>query len=277
MLKIAFQGERGAFSEQAIHQLLRRPVELVPRESFEQAFAAVAKRQATGCVVPIENTLAGSIYKNFDLLQRYQFRILGETNVRVEHHLIGPKTMRLRDIKQVISHPVALEQCQKFLRGRRYKVTAGYDTAGCVKQLAEHPQAGVAAIAGSLAARLYGCQILKRNIEDHRQNFTRFWLVAPPRRQGGLTGFSAARGNKTSIVFSTRNTPGALFNCLGVFAARHINLSKIESRPLVGRPFEYLFYIDFLGNPEEQRCGNALQQLAEFTDFLRVLGCYRKA
>ncbi|MDD5543837.1 MAG: prephenate dehydratase [Acidobacteriia bacterium] len=278
--RIAFQGERGAFSEQAVHQLLGARWSLLPCRSFEEMFEAVVRGRALACVVPIENTLAGSIHKNFDLLLRHQLQILAETNVRIEHHLIALPETRLNDIREITSHPAALDQCQAFLRRHpRWEVVTGYDTAGSVKSLVQQHLSKSAAIAGSLAARFYKCKILRKNIEDHRQNFTRFWLLSKsPREQLPMTLRKELGGtrNKTSIVFSTKSIPGALFKCLSVFALRDINLSKIESRPLVGRPFEYLFYVDFLGNIDEKRCQNALRHLGEITDFLRVLGCYRE-
>ncbi len=280
MERIAFQGAPGAFSEQAIYQLLGRRVALAPCESFEKTFAAVLERRAQACVVPVENTLAGSVHKNLDLLLQHRFTIRGETQVRIEHHLIALPGVQLRDIRRVISHPVALEQCQNFFRahpGIRSEVA--YDTAGSVKQIVEHRWRDTAAIAGPLAARRYRCAILKRNLEDHRENFTRFWLLArKSAKTPAMKRATGARANraKTSTVFATKNIPGALFKCLSVFALRDINLTKIESRPRKGRPFEYFFYVDFLGNVAEERCRNALRHLSEITDFLRVLGCYRK-
>lgn len=282
MQRIAFQGAPGAFSEQAIYQLLGRRVALVPCESFEKTFASVLERRAQACVVPVENTLAGSVHKNLDLLLQHRLTIRGETQVRIEHHLIALEGVRFRDIRRVISHPVALEQCQKFFHahpGLRSEVA--YDTAGSVKQIVEHRWRDTAAVAGPLAVRKYPCAVLKRNIEDHRENFTRFWLLAP--KAAGTMSLRMKRRlvvrkdrSKTSIVFATKNIPGALFKCLSVFALRDINLTKIESRPRKGRPFEYFFYVDLLEHVEEPRCRNALRDLGEITDFLRVLGCYEK-
>lgn len=277
---VAFQGERGAFSEQAVHQLLGPRINLLSCDSFEKTFLSVVQKKAHACVVPIENTLAGSIHKNLDLLLDHRLKIVGETRVRIEHHLITLPGVKPQALERVISHPVALEQCQRFLRHYpRLKIEPAYDTAGSVKLLVQHGWRDTAAIAGSLAARIYGCKKLKRNIEDHEANFTRFWLLERAlgsSNKKGNVGWKDAGGNKTSIVFSMKSVPGALFKCLGVFALRDINLTKIESRPLVGKPFEYFFYVDFLGNPAEERCRNALRHLEESTDFLRVLGCYRR-
>ena len=277
-MRIAFQGERGAFSEQAAYQLMGHKIDLVPCENFEKTFQAVARGQAKACVVPVENTLAGSIHKNLDLLLQHRFNIGGETNVRIEHHLIGLKGTSLRQIERIISHPVALEQCQKFLRRHPHiRSEAAYDTAGSVKLIVNQGWRNTAAIAGTRAAQWYRCKILERNIEDHHENHTRFWLLyksSPKRRRLDRQVPGTQNADKTSIVFSTRNVPGSLFKCLSVFALRDINLTKIESRPVEGRPFEYYFYVDFLGNPLEERCENALHHLGEVTDFLRVLGCY---
>jgi prephenate dehydratase len=277
-IRVAFQGERGAFSEQAARQLMSAPFDLVPCKTFEKTFGCVARGQAHACIVPIENTLAGSIHKNLDLLLKHRFNIVGETNVRIEHHLIALRGTALRDIKRIISHPVALEQCQKFLQQHsQIESEVAYDTAGSVKMIVEQEWRNTAAIAGVWAAQWYRCGILQKNIEDHHENYTRFWLLhkaSPKRRPSPRWPWAKKEGNKTSIVFSTRNLPGALFKCLSVFALRDIDLTKIESRPVIGRPFEYLFYVDFLGNVAEERCQNALRHLGEVTDFLRVLGCY---
>lgn len=270
--RAAFQGERGAFSEQAAAQLLGPGIELDPRPRFEEVFRAVAGREADYAVVPIENTLAGSVHENYDHLLRYQLPILGETRVRIVHHLIARPGVKLSQVRRVYSHPVALGQCLRFFeRHPRMRSETYYDTAGSVKMLMEQAPEGAAAIASEAAARFYGARILKRSIEDDRRNFTRFFLLA--RRAPPVTG----KDLKTSIVFTTRNIPGALFRCLAVFALRDVNLAKIESRPLRGKPWEYLFYLDFLGSVQDPRCRHALNHLRELADLLQVLGCYHQA
>ncbi|MBZ5552280.1 MAG: prephenate dehydratase [Acidobacteriia bacterium] len=277
-IRVAFQGERGAFSEQAARQLMGTRIEVIPCETFEKTFACVGRGRADLCIVPVENTLAGSITRNLDLSLKHRFNIVGETNLRIEHHLVALRGTTWREINRIISHPVALEQCQKFLRRHPHiKSEVAYDTAGSVKMIVEHGWHDTAAIAGAWAAQWFRCGILQKNIEDHHENYTRFWLLekgAAKRRSGGGSPWSGRKGNKSSIVFSTKNVPGALFKCLSVFALRDIDLTKIESRPVIGRPFEYFFYVDFLGNVAEERCQNALRHLGEVTDFLRVLGCY---
>jgi prephenate dehydratase len=268
---VAFQGERGSFSEEAAYKLLGRRIRVLPCETFAGTFESVTRGRAHFCLVPIENTLAGSIYENFDLLLANHLHIVGEVNLRIVHNLIAlPGTAR-REVRQVYSHPVALAQCSRFFaKNRRVERVPFYDTAGAVKMLTERRPRGVAAIASRIAAEVYHARILARHLEDHHENYTRFLLLSKTPRV-------SPRASKVSIVFSTRNVPGALFKCLSVFALRDIDLTKMESRPLRGRPWEYFFYVDFIGNVKEKRCANALAHLAEVTNFLRVLGCYERA
>ncbi len=268
---VAFQGERGSFSEEAAYKLLGPRIRVLPCETFAATFGSVAGGKAQACLVPIENTLAGSVYENFDLLLENHLHIVGEVNLRIVHNLIAFPDTGLKDVRQVYSHPVALAQCSNFFaRHPRIEKVPFYDTAGSVKMLAERRIRGAAAIASSIAARVYSGRILKTHLEDHHENFTRFLLLSRTRRV-------SARANKVSIVFSTRNVPGALYKCLSVFALRDIDLTKMESRPLRGRPWEYFFYLDFVGNVKEERCRKALTHLAEVTNFLRILGCYESA
>jgi prephenate dehydratase len=283
--RVAFQGERGAFSEEAAVQLLGSRVEFEPRPRFREVFEALAAGKADYAVVPIENTLAGSVHENYDHLLHFKLPIIAETQVRIVHNLIARPGVKFSQVRQVFSHPVALGQCLRFFRKHpRIRSENYYDTAGAVKMLMEQAPAGAAAIASAAAARVYGAHILKRSIEDDRRNFTRFFLLArkAPARPGTFEAASAGpagrfgKSLKTSIVFTTRNVPGALFRCLSAFALRDVNLAKIESRPLRGSPWEYLFYLDFLGSVKEERCRNALSHLRELADLLQVLGCYRQ-
>ena len=265
---IAFQGERGAFSEEAAYKLLGRNIQVLPCETFEAVFASVAMGQAARCMAPTENTLAGSVYENYDLLLKNDLHIVGEVNLRIVHNLIVFPGTTLRNLRRVYSHPVALAQCGRFFSEHpKVEKVPFYDTAGSVKMLAAGHPAGAAAIASRVAASVYEARILKTHLEDHRENFTRFLLLAPK-------AVVTPRANKVSIVFSTPNLPGALYKCLSVFALRNIDLTKMESRPLRGRPWEYFFYLDFVGNVKEDRCRKALEHLEEVTNFLRVLGCY---
>jgi len=265
---IAFQGERGAFSEEAAYKLLGRNIQVLPCETFEAVFASVAKGKAARCMAPIENTLAGSVFENYDLLLKNDLHIVGEINLRIVHNLIAFPGTTLRNLRRVYSHPVALAQCSRFFSQHpKIERIPFYDTAGSVKMLASERPAGAAAIASRVAASVYEARILKTHLEDHRENFTRFLLLSPK-------PVVPPRANKVSIVFSTPNAPGALYKCLSVFALRDIDLTKMESRPLRGRPWEYFFYLDFVGNVKEERCRKALEHLEEVTNFLRVLGCY---
>jgi prephenate dehydratase len=273
--RVGFQGALGAFSQEAVMQLLPDKAEVVPFPRFEDVFRALVRRKIDTAVIPIENTLAGSVHENYDHLLHFDVRIVAETNVRIIHNLIAPPGVRLKDLRKVYSHPVALNQCLRFFaRNRKLESTPFYDTAGSVKMIMEEKTPGAAAIASRVAASIYGANILQRSIEDDRRNFTRFFLLYPakhaklPRRE--------AKVWKTSLVFTTRNIPGALFRALSAFALRDLNMTKIESRPLHGKPWEYLFYLDFQDREDDPRVQNALRHLAELADFLRVLGSYPK-
>lgn len=267
---MGFQGERGAFSELAAQKMVPRPLELVPLPSFAGLFRALAGRKIDYATVPIENTLAGSVHENYDLLLKHRLPILAETSVRIVHNLIVSPGVTLRGVRRVYSHPVALQQCTRFLaKHRSWEVVPYYDTAGSVKMLMEKKIIDSAAIASKVAASRYGGHICVKDIVDDKENYTRFFLLGrrPPARLPSTP-------SKTSIVFTTRNIPGALFRCLSVFALRDISLTKIESRPIRGRPWEYLFYLDFLGSPSSSVGRNALKNLVEITEFVRILGCY---
>ena len=271
-VRVGFQGERGAFSEMAAAKMVKAPRELVPLPNFPALFRALANRKIDYAAVPIENTLAGSIHENYDLLLKHRLPIIAETSVRIVHNLIAPPGTSLRAVRTVYSLPIAHQQCTRFLtRHRSWEAVPYYDTAGSVKMLMEKRLSNAAAIASKVSAEIYGGRILAADIGDDKENYTRFVLLArrAPKRP-------PVTDTKTSIVFVTRNIPGALFRCLSVFSLRDINLTKIESRPLRGRPFEYLFYLDFLGNPASTVARNALKNLGEITEFVRVLGCYPK-
>lgn len=268
---VAFQGERGSFSEEAVYKLLGRDIRVLPCETFTAIFASVTHGPANYCLVPIENTLAGSIYENFDLLLANKLHIVGEVSLRIIHNLIAMPGTRRKDVRRVYSHPVALAQCSQFFsKNPKVERITYYDTAGSVKMLAETSPPGAAAIASRIAAEFYHARILATHLEDHSENFTRFLLLSKTARV-------SPQANKVSIVFSTPNLPGALYKCLSVFALRDIDLTKMESRPLRGRPWEYFFYLDFIGNVKEERCKKALAHLGEVANFLRVLGCYESA
>ncbi len=268
-MKVAFQGEAGAYSEQAVHEHFGEVV-AVPCNSFEDVFAAISARQCEYGLIPIENSLAGSIHQNYDLLMRYELHIVGEHLLRVRHCLIALPGTHMEDIRRVISHPQALAQCAGYLRSHHLQPEAVYDTAGSVKMLKESGATDTAAIASRRAAEIYGMQVLEDGIEDHAENFTRFLAIAPNPVQPDAEA-------KTSILFALKNEPGALFKALSVFALRDIDLTKIESRPLAGKPWEYLFYIDFLGAAHDARVSKALDHLREYATMLRILGSYPRS
>ncbi len=267
-MRVAFQGEAGAYSEEAGRGYFDAP-EMIPHETFEAVFEAVMSGDCQAGLIPIENSLAGSIHQNYDLLLRHNLFITGEYLLRVRHCLIGFPGIEVKDIQRVISHPQALGQCAGFLRQLGVKSEPVYDTAGSVKLLQASGERSTAAIASRRAAEIYGMQILQEGIEDNAENYTRFLIIEPQAAQAGEDA-------KTSIVFTLRNQPGALFKALSVFALRDIDLTKIESRPLAGRPWEYLFYIDFLGSTAQEHVRKALDHLGEYAPMLRVLGSYRR-
>jgi len=277
-MKVAFQGELGAFSQQAIRQLLGPRAEPAPYQRFDEVFAALRGEKVAAAVLPIENTLHGSVHENYDLLLRYDFEITAETSVRIVHNLIAPPGVPFERVRKVYSHPVALNQCLDFFRRhKRVERVTHYDTAGSVKMIMKERPADAAAIASELAAKIYGGRILRREIEDDRQNFTRFFLLEPAGSKPRTLRGAAKNPWKTSLVFSTKNIPGALFRALSALALRDLNLVKIESRPLRGKPWEYLFYLDLLGRSNDPVVQKALGHLEELADFLRVLGTYRAA
>ncbi len=275
-LKVAFQGARGAFSEQACQQLLSgQPLELVPLERFVDVFEALASGEVDRAVVPVENTLAGSVHENYDHLLNFKLPILAETRVRIVHNLIGRPEAEFEQIVRAISHPVALGQCLTFFKqNRSIRAESHYDTGGSVKTIMEGDDPTIAAIASSAASEHYGAKILRAAIEDNHENYTRFFLLA---RESPEVPAASGGQLKSSIAFITRNEAGALFKCVAAFALRDITLTKIESRPLKGRPWEYMFYLDFLGDLREAHCRNAMSHLAEMTELLAVLGCYPSA
>jgi prephenate dehydratase len=276
VLRAAFQGDPGAFSHKAAMDLLGPDVVVEPRQRFEDVFMALRDGEADAAVIPIENTLHGSVHENYDHLLQFDFRIVAETNVRIVHNLIAVPGVRFKDVKRVFSHPVALNQCIDFFKANpQIEREPFYDTAGSVKMVMSEGLKDAAAIASAVSAEIYGAKILKRSIEDDRQNFTRFFLLRRQDQPPLILNEQGKKGWKTSLVFTIRNQPGSLFKALSAFALRELSMIKIESRPLRGKPWEYLFYVDFLGNTQDERVQRALSHLQELADLLRVLGCYR--
>jgi len=270
-LRVAFQGERGAYSEQAALALFGADIEPVPCQSFDLVFEQVESGECDHGAVPIENSLAGSIHRNLDLLLQHDLYIVAEHNLRVSHCLIAAPGVAESDITRVYSHPQALAQCEYSLRDLgKVQAIAALDTAGSVKLIQENGWRDAAGIASERAAELYGMEILRREFEDEKTNYTRFIGLS-------REAITAADDAKTSIAFAGKNVPGLLFKCLSAFALRDIDLTKIESRPIRGVPWEYIFYLDFDGSMSQQHCRRALDQLQEMATFVRVFGSYVRA
>ncbi|NOZ72467.1 MAG: prephenate dehydratase [Chloroflexi bacterium] len=267
---VAFQGEHGAFSEEAIRQHFGAEVETLPCHAFEDIFSAVEEGRATFGAVPVENSVAGSINKAYDLLLEHDLRVWGEILLRVRHNLLTTAGVSLEEITTVRSHPQALAQCEQYLNRHGWEAVPWYDTAGSAKELAAHPEAGVAVIASRLAAEIYGLDILAPGIEDLAFNYTRFFVIGqgePPHTEHA----------KTSLIFALPHSPGSLVACLDAFASRGINLTKLESRPRRNRPWHYVFYLDFEGHWQDEPCREALVSLLSRAAFVKLLGSYPAA
>lgn len=268
-MKVAIQGEAGSFSHEAVRRMLPAGT-IVPCQRSAEVFDRLEAGSVALAVIPIENSLAGSVSEHFDLLLAREVFIQREFRLRIVHNLIAAPGVKKSALRRAYSHPVALEQCRDFFRNNpNIAATPFYDTAGSVKYVVGEGLQDAAGIAGRNAASQYKGKILAAGIEDDKQNFTRFFLLRKTKR-------ILPKANKTSIAFGLRNIPGALFKALSVFALRDISLSKIESRPMRGRPWEYVFYVDFLrGDDEPAR--HALRHLAEVADLVKVLGIYPAA
>jgi prephenate dehydratase len=269
MTIVAFQGEPGAYSEEAGYQYFGEAITTLPCHAFEHIFDAIATHRADAGILPVENSTAGSINKSFDLLLEHDLRVQGEILLRVRHCLLTTPG-QANQITQVRSHPQALAQCEGFLNRHRYTAVPWYDTAGSAKDLAANPEPGVAVIASKLAAKTYGLEVVQEGIEDIQFNYTRMFVV-------GAEPAPKAERCKTSIVFAVPEQPGTLYNALGEFATRRINLTKIESRPRRNRPWEYVFYLDFEGHWQDPEAGAALLGLLSRAVFVKLLGSYPAA
>lgn len=266
--RIAFQGEHGAFSEEAAIKLLGENIQLVPRPTFASLFAAIGEGAADHLLAPIENSLAGSVHRSYDLLLESSLHISREVIIPISHFLIGCPGASFESIKTVESHPVALAQCERFLATQpQFQRIATEDTAGSVARVVQQGDPTRAAIAGARAARLYGGVVLREHLEDHAENYTRFVLLS-------ATNQSAADANKLSLVLKLPHRGGALHHALEPFARRCIDLVKIESRPIKGRPWEYHFYLDLQASLSDAEVKQALVELEERASEVRILGCY---
>ena len=268
MTRVAFQGEKGAFSEDAVLKFFG-DVELLPSRSLADVFGRVNEGKADFGVVPVENSQAGSINETYDLLLKYNLNILGEIALEVNHCLMAPEGESVKSIKTVYSHPQALAQCEEFLRKLDVEIVPTYDTAGSAKLIREKALKNCAAVASRRVAEIYRMHVLAEDIQTIPDNYTKFFVVSKDKAE-------YAGENKTSLVFSARNAPGALYECLGAFATRGINLTKLESRPSKDKPWEYVFYVDLEGHMDDSVCREALRDLREKTTFLKILGSYPK-
>ncbi len=269
MTIVAFQGEPGAYSEEAVYQHFGAQVQTLPCQAFEHLFDAVESGRADFGAVPVENSTAGSINKSYDLLLEHDLKVHGEILLRVRHCLLVVAG-NASQITQVRSHPQALAQCEEFMNRHHYTAMPWYDTAGAAKDLAANPEAGIGVIASKLAAQIYGLEIVQEGVEDLQNNYTRFFVV-------GKGDAPRTERAKTSLVFAVPNTAGTLYDALGEFARRQINLTKIESRPRRGRPWQYVFYLDFDGHWQDKAAGEAIMCLLSRAAFVKLLGSYPAA
>jgi len=266
-VRIAFQGESGAYSEAAALRF-NSAADVVPCETFEEVFSTVESSKIGYGILPIENSIGGSIHRNYDLLVQHELPIVGEVMLRVTHQLLAVPGAKLEDVKRIYSHPQALAQCERFLHSLSgVEIVATYDTAGSAKLIRDQNARDAAAIASARAGELFGLSVLASGIQDFDENITRFLIVS-------RSATPLGEPDKTSLVFTLHNDPGALFKALSVFALRNIDLTKLESRPIRGRAFEYLFYADISVNRQDLQCARALVHLAEFARSLRTLGSY---
>ncbi len=267
---VAFKGEHGAYSEEAIRQHFGNEVETLPLGTFADIFTSIEEGKADYGVLPVENSVAGSINQAYDLLLERDIRVVGEIYLRVRHCLMAPKGTKLEEIRVVRSHPQALAQCEKTIAEHGWRAEAVYDTAGSARELAASPEPGVAAIASALAAEIYGLDVLVKGLEDKNWNITMFFVL-------GEEETRPAERNKTSLVFAVPHKPGALVECLNEFAEKNLNLTKLESRPRRNRPWHYVFYLDCEGHWKEPNCQSALIGLLSRAAFVKLLGSYPAA
>lgn len=268
---VAFQGERGAFSEDACFKYFGNDVKALPCPDFQSVFEAVEKDKVTHAVVPVENSIEGSVTQVNDLLLDLDLTISGEVVVPVKHALMAYEGTTVESIREVLSHPQALGQCRKFLSNHpEWRLTPAYDTAGSARIVAEAKRTDLASIASKRAAEVYGLKVLKEDVQSEIENYTRFFVLE--KNPGTVEG-----ANKTSIVFATKNVPGALHRCLGEFASRNVNLTKLESRPRRSKPWVYVFYADFEGSIDDPNCHSAIGGLIKAAAFVKILGSYKKA
>jgi chorismate mutase/prephenate dehydratase len=266
-MKVTYQGETGAYSEMAVYKFFGSKVEPVPCKDFREVFESVKTSAVPNGVVPIENSIEGSVNQNYDLFLAYDLKVCGEVAIKLAHVLISNPQTKFEEIQSVYSHPQALGQCRSYLEKHKWEIIPAYDTAGSVKIIKEKQLLNAAAIASEKAADLYGMKIVARDIADNPSNYTRFLVLS--HEDAAPTG-----DDKTSIIFSAKHAPGTLYHALGEFASRNINLTRIESRPTKTTAWQYNFYLDFEGHRTEKRCAEALEALEKYATFVKILGSY---
>ncbi len=276
--KISYQGIEGSYSWIAGINFFGKNNKFIGANNFKEIFLSLKNNKADYGIIPIENSLIGSIYENYDLLKEYKFKVIGEIYLKIEHNLLGIKIKNLRGekriklIKKVYSHPKALEQCRKFFEKYPWiEPIAFFDTAQSAKYVAEAKDPSLGAIASKIAGKIYNLEIIRKNIEDNKHNYTRFWVIT----KKYFSFKSPFKANKCSVVFTLQHKPGTLYNALKIFAQNKINLTKIESRPIIGKPFEYLFFIDFEFN-KNHKILEILKDFKKQTLTLDILGFYEK-
>jgi prephenate dehydratase len=271
-MKVAFQGIRGAYSEMALHEHFGKAVETVGCDAFDDVFDMVARKEVTYGFIPVENTIAGTVVENYDLLFANDIFVIAEVYLPIRHTLLAKKGARLEEIKEALSHPHALKQCKAYLKSRNIKMVPAYDTAGAAHGVASGDRMDCAAIASALCAEIYDMEILERDIQTNSSNTTRFFVIAtkenvPVDHQTG----------KTTVAFKTRHYPGALVDCLKIFQKYNLNLTKLESRPIPENPWEYVFYAAFEAGIDSDEVKSAIGELTLHALFVKLLGSYPKA
>jgi chorismate mutase/prephenate dehydratase len=270
MVNVAFQGERGAFSEDAATKLFGVDIDYLPCYRLKEVFEIVSQGKIEFGIVPVENSQAGSINETYDLLLAYPLNIFAEVILRVSHCLMALPGEKLADITTIYSHPQAIAQCAEFLGNLNVEIMSSYDTAGSAKMIKEKGLKDCAAIASKRAAYIYGLEILAPEIETSVNNYTKFAAISQQKAK-------PAQKNKTSLVFATEHKPGSLYRILGIFATRNINLTKLESRPSRREPWEYVFYADFEGHLDSKFYQEAVKELQREAAFIKILGSYPQA
>ncbi len=268
-MKVAFQGESGAYSEMAALQHFGSSIELAPHKTLSDVFEALESKRVDYAIVPIENSIEGSVNETYDLLLKTKLMVCNEVYLRIVHCLIGYSDSKMENVQVVYSHPQALGQCRNFIKSHGFEPIPFYDTAGSVRMLKEVRIDNAAAVAGERAAEIYGMEILAKGIEDSKNNYTRFLVL-------GDEDSEPTGNDKTLVIFTTKHMPGALHKVIEEFASRDINLTMIMSRPTKEKPWEYNFYVDFEGHRSQQKIKECLEHLQDKTIFLKVLGSYPK-